>query len=113
MLLRDVVVTSRLSGDSEVALDFLGNLVSNSSKMSELRDNRLDNFLVTPIVLSASVDDALLVDCCCDNTFCSKLSNVFSATVSGIDDELGTVTLDIVDVTRRGGRRFFGRTEIR
>lgn len=61
-LLCDIVVTSRLSGDNEVALVFLGSFDSNSSKMSELRDSRLDDFLITPIVLGGdSVDVKLLL----------------------------------------------------
>jgi hypothetical protein len=117
-LLRDIVVTSRLSGDNEVVLGFLGSLDSNSSKMSELRDSRLDDFLVTPMVLGASVgDDALPTNCgcCCSCSRCSKLSRVSSAMVGGIDGELGTPALNdtVVAAVRRGGRRFFGRTEIR
>jgi len=116
-LLRDAVVASRLSGDNDVALGFRGSFDSNSSKMSELRDSRLDDFLVTPIALGGSVGDgALLVDwssCCCCSC-CSKLSKVSSAMVGGIDGELGAALLgDVVVIVRRGGRRFFGRTEIR
>jgi len=95
--------------------------------MSELRDSRLDDFLITPTVLGVSVgDDALPMDCgdCCG----SRLSRVSSTIVGGIDGEVGVMTFVVVvvvvvvvvivvnvvvDTVRRGGRRFFGRTEIR
>lgn len=117
-LLRDAVVASRLSGDKDVALGFRGSFDSSSSKISELRDSRLDDFLVTLIVLGGSVGDgALLIDwaCCCCCSCCSRLSRVSSTIVGGIDGELGTAAFDgvVVGVVRRGGRRFFGRTEIR
>lgn len=61
-LILEAVTASKLSGDKEAALldGFLGNFDSNSSKMSEVRDNRLDDFLAIETFLGSVGEDAAL-----------------------------------------------------
>lgn len=115
-LVPDALIASKLSGDSEATLGgFLGSLASSSSKMSEFRDSLLEDFRATDTVFGSVVgvvvvvgDDALLLTLMFIGCG-SRLSNESSAIVVIVDEEVFVAC----GAVRRGGLRFFGRTEIR
>lgn len=97
---------SRLSGDREATLGgFLGSLASNSSKMSDVRDKRFDDFLpIDGFFGSVGVDALLLFP-----VVVCRLSNESSAIVVMVD----VGVLATCDPLLLGGLRFLGRTDIR
>lgn len=94
-------VESRLSGDKEARLvGFLGSLDSSSSKRSQLRERRLDDFRRIEGGFGSTGE---LV---AEGISGSRLSRVSVLEDNGFG-------VQEVGVVRRGGRRFFGRIAMR